>query len=877
MWFLVRHHLSNSLSMDSELPNSALHCPGKASAALAKIRGWMQRGSHAPFDWQEQAWTAHWSGHHGLILASTGMGKTKAAWLGPLGQWIQDPLPESCWTQRKRQPATPPLQALWITPLRALASDTCSALEECIRGLDLPWSLEQRTGDTSSSVKLRQRQSPPTAMVITPESLTLMLSYPESLKTFKNLRTVIVDEWHELLGTKRGIQTELALARISQLVPNVQRWGVSATIGSIDHALTSLVGVTPKAPCSVIRSDRQRPMEIELLVPESIDRFPWAGHIGLAMLDRVIEKIDSANSTLVFTNTRNQTELWYQAILRSRPDWAGRIAVHHGSLAPEIRTWVEQAVADGKLIAVVCTSSLDLGVDFAPVDQVIQIGSAKGTARLIQRAGRSGHSPGRTSKLAFVPAHAFEIIELEAARKAIQDKQIESRNPIDAPLDCLVQHAVTVALAHPYTKEEFFEEVRSTAAYRNLADEHLDWVLEFVTTGGCLHAYKDFHRVAMEFGRYAVRDESIARRHRMAIGTITSDMMIQVQYLQGGKIGFVEESFAAKLKQGDKFLLGGKLLQMEWIREGTVWVRKAKGDPTAVPRWLGGNMPLSSQLAAGVRYWIDAISKGDPLPESLRALSELMELQRKWSHIPKTDEVLVERHSSRDGDSLMLYAFEGRSVSEGIGALLAYRISREVKNTISIAVNDYGVMLYSPESIGIETNTLARWLDQKDLEIDILSSLNATELTRRRFRDIARIAGLIHSGTPGQSKSMRHLQASSSMVFDALKQYDETNLLLWQASEEVLADQLQIDRLKNALTRMQTARWFHIQLQHWTPFSFPLMVERIRDRIGNESLADRIRKMQNQLEKASVAQEPQARVEKKKKRPYGQDPGKPST
>jgi ATP-dependent Lhr-like helicase len=765
---------------------------------------------------------------------------------------MQNPIEEEFWTQRKSQPASPPLLALWITPLRALANDTCLALDECIRGLKLPWSLEQRTGDTSSSVKVRQRQAPPTAMVITPESLTLMLSYPESLETFKHLRTVIVDEWHELLGSKRGIQTELALARLSSIAPNMRRWGLSATIGNIEHALASLVGHKPSTMCSMIRSDQHRSMDIDLLIPKAIDRFPWAGHIGLAMLEQVIGRIESSNSTLVFTNTRNQTELWYQALLRARPDWAGRIAVHHGSLAPELRTWVEQALADGKLIAVVCTSSLDLGVDFAPVDQVIQIGSPKGTARLVQRAGRSGHSPERTSKLAFVPAHAFEIIELEAAKHAMDQKIIEDRRAIDAPLDCLVQHAVTVALAKPYSRQEFLDEVRSTQAYRNLADEHLDWVLDFVTTGGCLHAYKDFHRVAIEFGRYTVRDQGIARRHRMAIGTITSDMMMQVQYISGGKIGFVEESFAAKLKQGDKFLLGGKLLQMDWIREGTVWVRKAKGDPTAVPRWLGGNMPLSSELAEGVRRWIDAIARGDTLPESLESLGDLMELQRRWSHIPTRDEVLVERCTNRDGDSLMLYAFEGRSVSEGLGALLAYRISRERSNTISIAVNDYGVMLYSPESLGIDTDSLPRWLVQKDLEQDILSSLNATELTRRRFRDIARIAGLIHTGIPGQSKSMRHLQASTSMVFDALKQYDETNLLLWQASDEVLADQLQIQRLKGALRRMEACRWIHKDLERWTPFSFPLMVERIRDRIGNESLADRIKKMQNQLEKSAV-------------------------
>ena len=859
MRFLVRHLHWAPVNMSSDVSSPSDHCPVRTRGALEAIGSWMECKNQAPFAWQEQAWKAHWDGHHGLILASTGMGKTKAAWLGPLGEWLLNPLPIEHWTPRKRQSPSPPLLALWITPLRALANDTCLALDECIRGLDVPWSLEQRTGDTSSSVKLRQRQSPPTAMVITPESLTLMLSYPESLETFKYLRTIIVDEWHELLGSKRGIQTELALARLARIAPKVRRWGVSATIGNIEHALASLVGSASSAPCSIIQSDQQRPMDIDLLIPKAIDRFPWAGHIGLAMLQDVIERIESANSTLVFTNTRNQTELWYQALLRARPDWAGQIAVHHGSLAPELRTWVEQAIAEGKLIAVVCTNSLDLGVDFAPVDQVIQIGSPKGTARLVQRAGRSGHSPGRTSKLAFVPAHAFEIIELEAARQAIRDKQIEQRRPIDAPLDCLVQHAVTVALAEPFAKDWFLKEIRSTHAYRNLADEHLDWVLDFVTTGGCLHAYKDFHRVAIEFGKYLVRDEGIARRHRMAIGTITSDMMIQVQYLKGGKIGFVEESFAAKLKEGDKFLLGGKLLEMVWIREGTVWVRKSKGDPTAVPRWLGGNMPLSSELAAGVRKWIDAIARKEQLPESLESLSELMELQRRTSHIPSSEEVLVERFRSREGDALMLYAFEGRSVSEGLGALLAYRISKERKNTISIAVNDYGLMLYAPESIGIETDSLKHWLHQKDLEQDILSSLNATELTRRRFRDIARIAGLIHSGMPGKSKSMRQLQASTSMVFDALKQYDAANLLLWQASDEVLADQLQIERLKGALRRMEENRWVHIDLKQWTPFSFPLMVERIRDRIGNESLADRIRKMQNQLEKMTQEKPKRAR------------------
>ena len=477
--------------------------------------------------------------------------------------------------------------------------------------------------------------------------------------------------------------------------------------------------------------------------------------------------------------------------------------------------------------------------------------SPKGTARLIQRAGRSGHSPDRSSKLAFVPAHAFEIIELAAARQAIDARQIEQRNPLEAPLDCLVQHAVTVALASPITKESLDEELRSTHCYRDLAPEHLDWVLDFVTTGGCLKAYKEFRRVAIDFGRYTVLDASIASRHRMAIGTITSDMMVQVQYLSGGKIGFVEESFAAKLKPGDRFLLGGKLLQLEWIREGTVWVKKAKGNPNAVPRWLGGNMPLSSELAAGVRKLIDQMARREQVPAPLNALSDLMQLQRRWSHIPKSDEMLVERCKNRDGDAIMLYPFEGRSVSEGLGALLAFRISQKHGITLSIAVNDYGVMLYCKDPIPIEIETLPSWFALNGLEEDILSSLNATELTRRRFRDIARISGLIHPGTPGRNKSMRYLQASTGMVYDALKEYDPGNLLLEQARSEVLSDQLQIDRLRQTLERMGTQNWIFRSLKRWTPFSFPLWVERVRDRIGNESLADRIRKLQGELEKAA--------------------------
>jgi ATP-dependent Lhr-like helicase len=812
----------------------------------------MRTNGQEPFDWQRQAWFSYWEGFDGLILAGPGMGKTKAAWLGPLGDWIDHPIPESQWSVRSRRVRTPPLTALWITPLRALAADTCQALQECIDGLSLPWSLEHRTGDTSSATKARQRHSPPTAMVITPESLTLLLSYPESLQTFSHVRSVVVDEWHELLGSKRGIQTELALARLRTIAPEHQRWGLSATIGNPDFALASLVGVNATRPSTILRCPLEKSLEWELLAPPSIERFPWAGHLGLAMVPQVVERIASSKTTLLFANTRNQTELWYQALLKARPDWAGRIALHHGSLSGEIRSWVEHALRQERLIAVVCTSSLDLGVDFAPVDQVIQIGSPKGVARLMQRAGRSGHRPGASSRVVFVPSHALELLEWEAVRRAISRSAIESRPELSKPLDCLVQHAVTLGLASPYTREEFLEQSRSALAYRDLTESESDWVLDFVTTGGSLHAYPDYRRVIFHEGKYRVTDARVAKRHRIAIGTIASDMSVQVKSMNGRPIGTVEESFVSRLKPGDRFLLGGKTLELVILRDGTAWVRKSKGAPTAVPRWMGGRMPLSSELADGVRQILHESSEGMLDQDWWKRLDGLVKLQRRWSHIPKIGEVLVETCSHRDGHSCMVYPFEGRSVSEGLAALFAYRLTRREGITFSIAVNDYGFMLHSDRAPCVEWDRIGDWFSMECLETDLQSSLNATEMMRRIFREIARIAGLIHQGMPGYAKSSRHLQASSGMVFDALKEYDPDNRLLRQAHDEVSRDQMQLERLRRALVRLSQSAWVVRHVDHWTPFSFPLYVERIRERISSETLADRIRRIQSQLEREAA-------------------------
>jgi ATP-dependent Lhr-like helicase len=806
----------------------------------------------APFDWQREAWQAHLEGKSGLIIAATGTGKTEAAWLGTLARAIAEPIPTDAWTRSSRKAASPPLQAVWITPLRALAQDTTQALLECIQGLELPWSIELRTGDSSSATKARQRTALPTALVITPESLSLLLSYPESRQLFRHLRSIIVDEWHELLGTKRGVQTELAMARLSALAPAAQRWALSATLGDPAAALAALLGNIPVSASCIVHGQVPKALEISTLTPPTIDRFPWAGHLGLKLLPAVVARIEQATTSLLFTNTRNQTELWYQALLQARPDWAGRIAIHHGSLDSRLRSWVEQSVQSGQLLAVVCTSSLDLGVDFAPVDQIIQIGSPKGVSRLLQRAGRSGHRPGAVSRVVFVATHALEFLELAAAQQAIAAQTLEVRLPLKNCLDCLAQHAVTLSLADGYQRQEFIDEVRSTHAFGELTDSEFDWILDFVTTGGCLHAYPDFQRVIVENQRYHVKDPRIARRHRMAIGTITGDLMMKVRYLSGGNIGTVEESFAARLQEGDRFLLGGRLLQVVFLRDGVLWVRKAKGQATAVPRWMGGRMPLSTQLASGVRQLLHAVRQGQPLPDRLQMLSDLLELQERWSLIPGHGELLVETYRARDGHSIMIYPFEGRNVSEGLAALLAYRFSLRQQISFSIAVNDYGFLLHSRDSIDLNPVDLRELLAAENLSVDILASLNATEMAKRRFRDIARIAGLVHQGLPGQTKNMRHLQASSSMVFEALREYDPGNLLLAQSRREVLEDQLEQHRLESALQRIAASQIVVRRLPYPSPFAFPLIVERMRERLSSETLADRVQKMQQRFEKAAA-------------------------
>ncbi len=812
---------------------------------------WFALRQWKPFPFQKEVWAAVKAGESGLLHATTGAGKTYAVWFAALNRFAKiaaAPAP----TARPRKPTLAPLTVLWITPMRALAADTARALQAPLDDLHIHWSVGLRTGDTGSAERARQSRKLPSALITTPESLTLLLTGAKARDTFASVRMVIVDEWHELLGNKRGVQLQLALARLRQWTPELMVWGLSATLGNQPHAMEVLMPTG-----RLVQGKMAKTLRVDTLLPPGIERFPWAGHLGLRMLPQVVEELESSSTTLVFTNTRSQAEIWYQALLEARPDWAGLLALHHGSLSREVRDWVELALKQGTLKAVVCTSSLDLGVDFLPVERVLQIGSPKGVARLMQRAGRSGHAPGRPSRVTLVPTHSLELLESAAAQTAVAERRIEARQSPEKPLDVLVQHLVSMALGGGFMSEAMLAEVRSAWAYRQLTDEEWDWALAFIRHGGhSLTAYPDYRRAEPDAdGRWRVPDARLARRHRMSIGTIVSDASLSVKYWtkggSGGSLGSVEEGFIARLRPGDGFLFAGRLLELVRVENMTAYVRRATGKKAAVPRWNGGRMPLSSELADAVVDKLGAAAAGEYASDEMRLLRPLLAVQESWSALPTAHTLLAEVVKSREGWHLFLYPFAGRSVHLGLASLLAWRLAEGQPLSFSIAVNDYGLELLCASPIDYAHALTPALFSTEHLLRDVLASLNAGELARRRFREIARIAGLVFSGYPGAAKSARQLQASSALFFDVFQQYDPSNLLLTQAQQEVLRQELEVQRLQQTLERLQTRRLDVHVIKRATPLAFPLLVERFRESLSSEKLADRIKRMVQDLEKAA--------------------------
>ncbi|MGJ4728887.1 ligase-associated DNA damage response DEXH box helicase [Luteimonas sp. SDU101] len=750
---------------------------------------------------------------------------------------------------RSHRPAGPSAartRLLWITPLRALASDTARALRAPLDALGLDWTVAMRTGDASSRDRRLARQGRADALVITPESLALLLSYPDTAAQLAGLRGIVVDEWHELLGNKRGVLLQLCLARLRAWAPDVRIWGLSATLGNLEQARDVLLPHAPGA--AVLQAAKPRSMSLETLLPEAGERFPWAGHIGLSQVQRVAARLQSARTTLLFANTRAQAELWHRALSATWLDEPDTLALHHGSLDPKLRASVEQGLREGRVRCVVATSSLDLGVDYPAVDQVIQIGSPNGMARLLQRAGRARHRPGEAGHIACAPTHALELAEYAATREALRAGEVEARPPPRLSLDVLAQHCVTLALGGGFRPGALLPEVRGTHAFAALTDAQWQAVLTFIVQGGqALQHYPEYTRVVVDDnGVYRVTDRRIAQRHRLSIGTITSDGALQVKLLRGGSLGSVEESFLSRLRPRDRFQFAGRTLELVRLQDMTAYVRLAKKADGIVPRWQGGRMPMSGELGARVAQ----VLAGPRDSPELRALAPLLDLQARISALPAPGGLLAEFAKTREGWHLFLYPFAGRGVHEGLAALLALRWSRLAPNTFGFAVNDYGLALTAHAQTQIEVDTLRALLDPARLLDDLRDGANLGELARRQFREIARVAGLLPPSLPGRAlRSLRQLQASSGLLFDVLQRHDPRHLLLEQAEREVFEAQLEVRALQAVLARCHAARIDLHQPKTLTPLSFPLWAEGMRGTLSSEDWRTRVQRVAERLER----------------------------
>jgi len=841
------------------------------------INQWLKAKGFKPFVFQQESWLQILQGKSGLVNAPTGMGKTYSVFLGTLIQFINHN-PDSYKSKSKNG-----LQLLWITPLRALAKDIGRAMEEVISELGMSWQVGIRNGDTSISDRQKQKRNMPEILIITPESLHLMLAqkgYPEVLKS---LKIIAVDEWHDLIGGKRGVQVELALSRIcalkriqmieesrpavtsKKLKKNIPHnsfsiWGISATIGNLDEAMEVLMAplrlIDAEQIGIIVRARVNKKIEIRSVLPDEIENYPWAGHLGIKLAHKILPILQESKTTLIFINTRGMSEQWYQALLHIAPELSGVIALHHGSIEMELRTWVEDALHEGKLKAVVCTASLDLGVDFRPVETVIQVGSPKGVARFLQRAGRSGHQPDAVSRIYFLPTHSLELIEAAALKEAVAISQIESRPPLLLCYDVLAQYLCTLAISEGFHPDAVLQEVRATYCFQAISDEDWREILHFLTVGGtALQQYDEYKKVEVIDGLYRITSRRIAMRHRMHIGTIVSDAMIKVKFMTGGYIGVIEEYFISRLEPGDTFTLAGRQLELVMIKDMTVLVKKSNAKKSVVPSWLGGRLPISASLGktlreklneAGEQILEGALSED----EELQALLPLFALQQQLSHIPRSDELLIEQIETGDGFHLFVYPFEGRLVHEAMAALLAYRISKLTPITFSIAMNDYGFELLSDQPIPVDDSNVYQLFSPEELLQDIQRSVNATEMAKRKFRDIAVIGGLIFQGYPGEYKKQRHLQASAGLLFNVFNEYEPDNVLLRQSFQEVFDQQMEEQRLREMLERIQRSKIVLTFPKKLTPFCFPIKVDSLRENLTSEKLADRVKRMQQQLEKS---------------------------
>lgn len=788
------------------------------------ILKWIEDKHWTFFPFQKQAWEEIHKGNSGLISVPTGAGKTYAAYLPALSKLISNP--------------SKGLKILYITPLKALANDLENALRAPILELNLPFKVEKRTGDISYAKKSKQRKSPPEILLITPESLAILLTSNEGKDFFANLEMIIVDEWHELLGTKRGVLLELCLSRIKKWNSKAQIWALTATIGNPQEAAKVCVGEDRAAV--VVSAAMKREVIIESILPESIEKLPWIGYLGIRMLPYVVEVLNPDIPTLIFTNTRSQAERWFQGIVDLKPEWKSLIGLYHSSIDKKSRITIEENIKSGVLKFVVCTSGLDLGIDLPTVEKVIQIGSPKSVARLIQRAGRSSHRPMTPCHISLVPTHALQLLEMKAYKMAIHKHVIEKRFPLKKCYDVLLQHIVTCAIGGGIDKMEFYKEIITTSCFKDLNLQEYEACLFFLTTGGsAFQAYPEYRKLEEDNGLLVVKDVQMIRRHKMNIGTIISDSQANIKLLKGKHLGTVEESFLTQLKPGDNFLFGGKRLKLVQYRDLTAYVKLTNDVDTKAAVWGGTGLPFSAPLGSLLRQAMDE----DETHDENVYLSQIFEIQNFKSHLPQDDELLIEIVKSREGWHFFLFPFEGKTIHEGLALLIADRLTQGTPSTLIISCNDYGFELLSKNRFDEEliTKDLFEW---KNCYEDLQGLINLHETSKAAFREVAKIGGLVFQGYPGSPKSNRQLQMSTGLLFEVLEQYDSENLLLKQAKKETLDKYFHENLFEDVLKRLQSSVLAIAYPKSITPFALPLFVERVGQRVSTETLVSRIAAIQ---------------------------------
>jgi ATP-dependent Lhr-like helicase len=746
---------------------------------------------------------------HTLLIAPTGGGKTLAGFLPSLVDLSQG--------------GGNSLHTLYVSPLKALATDIARNLMAPVEEICLNIRIETRSGDTPSDRRARQRLNPPDILLTTPESLLLLLSDENSAAFFGRLKCVVIDEIHALAGTKRGDQLALCLSRLAALAPAMRKIGLSATVAH-PQAMLDFVGAGAK----LIETKDGAPPEVSLLLPPG--RIPWSGHMGLAAAQVVLEKIKTAAMTIVFVNTRAQAELMFQAIWKFNEDNLP-IALHHGSLDIAQRRKVEAAMAEGKLRAVIATSSLDLGIDWGGVDQVLQVGAPKGVSRLLQRVGRANHRLDEASKAVLVPANRFEVLECEAAIAGVAARALDGDWPRPGGLDVLAQHILGMACAAPFHPDALYAEIITAAQYANLSRPDFDDVLRFVEDGGyALAAYERYRKLFRDAeGNVYVANARIARQHRMNIGTIVEAPTLKVRLVgkRGGfgtGLGEVEEYFVNMLTAGDTFMFAGRLLKFLRLRETIVEVTEGAGSEPKVPAYAGGRMPMTTNLADRVREMLHDPKCWHLFPEDVQ---EWLRLQKLLSRLPGPNNLLVETFPRGGRWYMVAYCFEGRNAHQSLGMLLTRRMERFGFKPLGFVATDYVLATWSVN----EPHNVARLFEQDMLGDDLEAWMAESSMLRRTFRQVAVIAGLIPRYQPGADKNRRQVTVNADLIYDVLRKHQPDHILLRATRADAAGGLTDIGRIALLLERAHN-RVIHMALSRVSPLAVPVLLE-----IGRENVA----------------------------------------